>query len=76
MGSSDGFRDIVEGADPPPSNNPFTVPTFTPTGNNESSMTDGYSSSAGYDLCTGWGSPSGSKLLAQLVDWLQSQSNS
>ena len=44
---------------------------FTPTGTNRSSTANGYNTSAGYDLCTGWGSPNGVALVAQLGAWLK-----
>jgi subtilase family serine protease len=38
------------------------------TGNNESSKSpDKFSAVAGYDLCTGWGTPQGSNLIAALA---------
>ena len=77
-GSTAAFRDIVGGRQ-------FTydqktggpVPgDFIPIGNNRSSEADGYYAKAGFDLCTGWGSPDGNELLKQLETWLASrQSN-
>ena len=43
---------------------------FTSKGNNRSGQADGYYASNGYNLCTGWGSPNGAELLAQLQAWL------
>jgi hypothetical protein len=49
---------------------------FIAIGNNRSTQADGYYAAQGYDLCTGWGSPNGKELLAQLETWLASQQNS
>jgi len=71
-GKSGAFNDIVEGVKVDPQQQPPAV-TFTPTGDNRSSVAKGYFASAGYDLCTGWGSPNGRQLLIQLAEWLKTQ---
>jgi len=71
-GSSDAFRDIVQGrAFSYPPHSQGVAGAFTPTGTNRSSTANGYNTSAGYDLCTGWGSPNGVALAAQLGAWLK-----
>lgn len=73
-GKTAAFRDIVGGRDFTYDANGNGVPgNFTAIGNNRSTKVDGYSSAAGYDLCTGWGSPNGVALVAQLVQWLKAQ---
>ena len=69
---SDAFRDIVQGrAFSYPPHAQGVAGAFTPTGTNRSSTANGYNTSAGYDLCTGWGSPNGVALVAQLGAWLK-----
>jgi kumamolisin len=71
-GSSDAFRDIVQGrAFSYTPDSQGVAGAFTPTGTNRSSKANGYNTSAGYDLCTGWGSPNGVALVAQLGAWLK-----
>ena len=74
VGKSGAFREVVGGRT-------FTIDAkgalkpgnFIPTGNNRSSTVQGYNASVGYDQCTGWGSPNGKVLLAQLETWLKSR---
>jgi kumamolisin len=70
-GNTAAFRDIVGGRDfsYDASGNPV-LGAFTTTGNNRSTKVNGYYAQAGYDLCTGWGSPNGVELLNQLQAWL------
>jgi kumamolisin len=71
------FRDIVEGRQITyDSNGAPVVGPILPIGNNRSTLADGYYAKAGFDLCTGWGSPNGSALLQQLQAWLSSQHGS
>jgi kumamolisin len=73
-GNTAAFRDIVEGREFGISpQGQLTPGAFIPIGNNKSSKADGYYASQGYDLCTGWGSPNGVALLAQLNTWLAAQ---
>jgi len=73
VGKSGAFRDIIGGRTFTLSaNGELTPGSFIPIGNNRSTQVDGYSASAGYDLCTGWGSPNGAQLLQQLQTWLKS----
>jgi kumamolisin len=73
-GASGAFRDIVGGRD-------FAIGPdgslqggeFKATGDNRSSDVNGYSTAAGYDLCTGWGSPNGNALLQVLTNWLRAR---
>ncbi len=73
-GKSTAFRDVVGGRE-------FTLDAqgqmvagaFTPVGNNRSAKVNGYSAQAGYDLCTGWGSPNGGELQKLLLQWLKAQ---
>jgi kumamolisin len=72
-GTSGAFRDITQGREfsYPPDSPGGVAGDFTPTGTNRSSTADGYDTRVGYDLCTGWGSPDGVALVAQLRAWLQ-----
>jgi kumamolisin len=71
-GRTAAFRDITGGRTFTFDPNQGLVPgDFTDAGNNRSTAVDGYSAAPGYDLCTGWGSPNGVELLAQLAAWLQ-----
>jgi hypothetical protein len=73
-GTKGAFRDIVGGRDFSVDKDGNLVPgEFKQLGDNRSTKVNGYSAQAGYDLCTGWGSPNGVALLAQLVSWLKAQ---
>jgi kumamolisin len=73
-GTTKAFRDIVGGRDFTYDPELNMVPSnFTANGTNRSAASDGYQSQAGYDLCTGWGSPNGDELVKQLITWLQAQ---
>jgi kumamolisin len=73
-GKTAAFRDIVGGRQFTFDPNQGLVPgAFIPTGNNRSTKADGYYAQAGFDLCTGWGSPNGNELLKQLETWLASR---
>ena len=73
-GGTKAFNDIVGGQafhfDPTHGLEPGA---FTPVGNNRSNQADGYYAKAGYDLCTGWGTPNGVEVLNQLQTWLAAQ---
>lgn len=73
-GKTGAFRDIVGGREFSVDAQGFLQPgPFIATGNNRSTQANGYQASAGYDLCTGWGSPNGVQLLKQLEVWLAAQ---
>jgi kumamolisin len=76
-GNTTAFRDIVGGREFTVDPQQGMVPgQFIPIGNNRSTQANGYYAKAGYDLCTGWGSPNGVQLLEQLKTWLASQPGS
>jgi kumamolisin len=73
-GNTSAFRDIVGGRKCSWVPGQGVVPgDLIPIGNNRSTKVDAYNASKGFDLCTGWGSPNGKELLAQLGDWLAAQ---
>ena len=73
-GNTTAFRDIVGGRQFTFDPSAGMVPgEFIPIGNNRSTQVDGYYAKAGFDLCTGWGSPNGNELLKQLETWLASK---
>ena len=76
-GHEQRFRDIVGGRQITyDASGNIVVGQFIPTGNNRSTLADGYYAAEGFDLCTGWGSPNGAVLLQQLISWLPPQSPS
>ena len=71
-GNTGCFRDIVGGRNFTLDQQGELVPgEFVAIGSNRSTQADGYYASNGYDLCTGWGSPNGAKLLELLQTWLK-----
>jgi kumamolisin len=71
VGHSNAFHHIVGGREFTLERNELSPAEFIPTGNNRSSRTDGYYATKGHDLCTGWGTPNGKALLAELEAWLK-----
>jgi kumamolisin len=74
VGTTKAFNDIVGGQafhfDP----SQGLIPgAFIAIGDNRSSQADGYYAKAGYDLCTGWGTPNGVEVLNQFQAWLAAQ---
>jgi kumamolisin len=75
-GKSTAFRDIVGGREfNLDQQGRLVAGAFTQVGDNRSTAANGYSAQAGYDLCTGWGSPNGAEVQKLLTKWLQSRPN-
>jgi kumamolisin len=77
VGSTKAFNNIVGGQTFhfDPAKGDLVPGAFTTAGDNRSSQANGYFAKAGYDLCTGWGTPNGVELLKQLQAWLAKQPN-
>jgi hypothetical protein len=75
IGTSAAFNDIVGGQafHYDATAGTLTPGAFTAVGDNRSSQADGYYAKAGYDLCTGWGSPNGVQVVQQYQTWQAAQ---